>query len=156
MHGSKAPGDNKPPPALPRLPVGPNLKISEVHMGHPTNMIPIFPKLFTVIVNFTTQMKCTACSSLVKYRRQAGLKSTNWRAGTSLPLNFMSYAGKVGTTLLFAHSPKDDMLAYFSLAPSRKPHSCRFSCKSSGKAKLTWTNLLRCIAVNKVSQLIHP
>ena len=52
MHGSKAPGDNKPPPALPRLPVGPNLKISEVHMGHPTNMIPIFPKLFTVIVNF--------------------------------------------------------------------------------------------------------
>ena len=65
MHGSKAPGGNKLPPALPRLPVGPNLRISEVHMDPPINMIPIFPKPFTVIVTFTTQMKFTACSSLV-------------------------------------------------------------------------------------------
>ena len=52
MHGSKVPGGNKLPPALPRLPVGPNLRISEVHMGPPINMIPILPKPFTVIVTF--------------------------------------------------------------------------------------------------------
>ena len=47
----------------------------------------------------------------------------------------MSYAGKVGTTLLFAHSPKDDMLAYFSLAPSRKSHLCRLLMQKFRESK---------------------
>ena len=51
MHGSKAPGGNKLPPALPRLPVGPNLRISEVHGPsdkHDTNL----PKAFHSDRNF--------------------------------------------------------------------------------------------------------
>ena len=83
MHGSKAPGGNKLPPALPHLQVGLSQKTSEVHTDHPTSTTPVFQKPFTVIVIFTTQMRYTDCSFLAKYRRQAGLKGTNWRDETS-------------------------------------------------------------------------
>ena len=96
MHGSKAPGGTKRPLALPHLPVGPKPKILAVHMDHPESMIQIFPKLFTVIV-IMIQMKFTAYSFLVKYRRQAGLKSISWRAETLPPSNFMSCAGRVAS-----------------------------------------------------------
>ena len=52
MHGSKAHGGNKLPPALLHLQVGLSQKISEVHTDHPTSTIPISPKPFTVIVIF--------------------------------------------------------------------------------------------------------
>ena len=52
MHGSKAPGGNKLPPALPHLQVGLSQKISEVHTDHPTSTIPISQKTFHSDRNF--------------------------------------------------------------------------------------------------------